>query len=72
MTHKIGQKGQVVIPKDLRDRYGLLPGVEVSFKDTGEGLQLEPAGSIHDLGGIFSGGPNMAAELLRDRAAEPR
>lgn len=72
MTHKVGQKGQVVIPKEFRERHGLLPGVEVSFKDTGDGLQIEAARSIHDLAGIFSDGPDMAAALLEDRARERR
>lgn len=71
-AHKVGQKGQVVIPKELRERFGLLPGVEVSFKDIDGTLQLEPVRPILSLGGIYAGGPDMAAALLEDRAREPR
>ncbi len=29
---KIGERGQVTIPKDLRDRFGLKPETEVEFQ----------------------------------------
>ena len=28
---KIGERGQVTIPKDIREQYGLLPNIEVEF-----------------------------------------
>ena len=28
---KIGERGQVTIPKDIREKYGLLPRIEVDF-----------------------------------------
>src|SRR5487761_2532865 len=31
MTHRVGAKGQIVIPKDLRERAGLVPGADVEF-----------------------------------------
>jgi AbrB family looped-hinge helix DNA binding protein len=37
MTHKVGVKGQVVIPKAIRDRIGIRPGDEVAFDSDGEG-----------------------------------
>ncbi len=32
---KITSKGQVTIPKEIRDRLGLLPGTEVEFVEEG-------------------------------------
>jgi AbrB family looped-hinge helix DNA binding protein len=33
MTYKVGPKGQVVIPKAIRDRVGIGPGDQVSFDE---------------------------------------
>lgn len=33
MTYKVGAKGQVVLPKELRERHGIQPGDEVLFDD---------------------------------------
>jgi AbrB family looped-hinge helix DNA binding protein len=38
---KITTKGQVTIPQRLRERYGLLPGTEVTFEDADGGVQLK-------------------------------
>ena len=39
---KITSKGQVTIPQELRERFGLLPNTEVEFVPTpdGQGLRL--------------------------------
>ena len=44
---KITSKGQVTIPKELRDRLGLLPGTEVEFlEEDGEArVRKVPGGS---------------------------
>ena len=34
-------KGQIVIPKGLRDKYNLNPGTKVFFEDTTEGIILK-------------------------------
>lgn len=36
----VGERGQVTIPKKLRDKYGLAPGVEVEFVDTPDGVKV--------------------------------
>ncbi|MBJ7597584.1 MAG: hypothetical protein DLM67_19570 [Candidatus Nephthysia bennettiae] len=71
MTTKVGAKGQVVIPKEIRDRVGLHPGTEVDVAAEGGEIIV----SIHrprvTLGGRFRSS-GMARRLLEDRAAEPR
>ncbi len=37
---KIGERGQVTIPKDLRDKYGLGKDVDVEFVDEGNGIRI--------------------------------
>jgi len=71
MTHRVGTKGQVVIPKHLRDLAGLHPGSEVEFRLDGEQVVLWAKHHHHDLGGSLPG-PDMAAALLEDRRREPR
>jgi AbrB family looped-hinge helix DNA binding protein len=71
MIHRIGAKGQVVIPKDLRDRVGLHPGSAVDFALEGERIVLLPRRTPTRLAGRFAKS-GMAARLLQDRAGEPR
>jgi len=39
-TSKVGERGQVTIPQALRTRYGVMPGEEVVFEETKDGLLL--------------------------------
>jgi AbrB family looped-hinge helix DNA binding protein len=71
MTGRIGAKGQVVIPKALRDRARLQPGDEVDFELRDEEIVLVARRAPLRLGGRFPR-TGMAARLLEDRAREPR
>jgi AbrB family looped-hinge helix DNA binding protein len=71
MTHRIGTKGQVVIPKEVRERVGLHPGSEVEFEVDGDRVVVSRRIRPRQLGGRFAGS-GMAANLLSDRAREPR
>ena len=37
--------GRLVIPKEIRDRYGLKPGYDIEIEDTGTGILLRRAES---------------------------
>lgn len=73
MTQRVGAKGQVVIPKEIRDQVGLQPGAEVDFERDGEAVRILPAGAAATRGlrGRYAS-TGMAAELLTDREREPR
>ena len=67
----MGAKGQVVIPKLLRERAGLTPGTQVEFELEDGRVVLVPRPARPTLGGRFTGS-GMAARLLEDRARERR
>lgn len=71
MTHRIGAKGQLVIPKYLRERTGLRPGVNVEFELDGQRVSIKAARGRPRLGGRFAQS-GMAQRLLEDRSREPR
>lgn len=71
MTGRVGAKGQVVIPKSLRDQVNLHPGDEVSFELRDGQIVLGTLRPSNALGGRFAQS-GMAARLLEARAREPR
>jgi antitoxin PrlF len=78
MTHKVGIKGQVVIPKEIRDEIGIKPGDEVTFEPNGSEVRVrrvndDPkhrADGIHALRGIWAESGGGTKELLEDRRRE--
>lgn len=71
MTHKVGPKGQVVIPKELREEFGIEPGDEVTFWRDGDHVAVRPAHSDRPLKGRFAG-RDLVEDLERERAADRR
>lgn len=63
----VGPKGQVVIPKPLRDALGLRPGDDVAFVLDGDTVLLRRAPAGRDLLGRFPG-VDLIADLAQDRA----
>jgi AbrB family looped-hinge helix DNA binding protein len=83
MTHKVGAKGQVVIPKEIRDRIGIRPGDEVTFDADGGEVRVRrvedhrtiQANRIKALRGIWTDGGGTDAlieERRREREREER
>ena len=83
MTHKVGAKGQVVIPKEILDRLGIRPGDEVAFDADGDEVRVRrveddgaiQANRIKALRGIWNDGGGSDAvreERRRGREREER
>ncbi len=68
MTVKIGSKGQVVIPKAIRDRLGLRPGDRVSVEQDGKVARVSKAATAADLrGSLPPSDVNPLDVLLEER-----
>jgi AbrB family looped-hinge helix DNA binding protein len=77
MTYKVGPKGQVVLPKELRDRYGIRPGDEVVFEGGDGEIRVRRARSGSALLGMLADVPGVGTEALErerrlDRELEER
>jgi AbrB family looped-hinge helix DNA binding protein len=74
MTHRVGPKGQVVIPKELRDELGIEPGDEVSFWRHEDHVALRPVTAKEQLRGRFKRHDLVALldqQRRADQALEP-
>lgn len=69
MTHRVGPKGQVVIPKALRLELGIEPGDEVDFWRHGDHVAVRPAEHRRPLRGRFRSS-RLTEELERERSAD--
>jgi AbrB family looped-hinge helix DNA binding protein len=78
MTYKVGLKGQVILPKAIRERVGINPGDEVTVAERGGVIQIrkalsgpaERAAIVAGLRGAIAGAPALTAVLERDRRTE--
>lgn len=68
MGYSIGAKGQVVIPKEIRDALHIRPGQEMVFERRGEEIVVRKAKGT-PLKGRFAG-VGLTADLVKSRAEE--
>jgi AbrB family looped-hinge helix DNA binding protein len=71
MTHRVGPKGQVVIPKEIRDELRIEPGDEVTFWRDGDHVSMRPLHGRPPLRGRFRGA-GLVDVLEAERAADRR
>lgn len=73
-TAKTSVKGQIVIPKPLRDRLGIKPGTTVELIPEEGHLQLRalPGDPIRAVRGSLKGGPSLAKQLIDEHRKDVR
>jgi AbrB family looped-hinge helix DNA binding protein len=72
MTLTISEKGWVVIPAELRKKYSLVPGSEVTLVDYGGVLAIVPTmkDTIKQAAGMLKGGRSLTKALLEEHRKE--
>jgi AbrB family looped-hinge helix DNA binding protein len=72
MEAYVSTKGQVVIPAELRHKYGIHPGTRVHIVDEGDRIVLQPITReyVRKLRGSLSGGG--ALKILEDERRRER
>ncbi len=68
-TSVLSEKGWVVIPQELRERYGLKKGDRVHVIDYGGVISIVPASEtpIKDSSGMLKGKTSLVKELTESR-----
>jgi len=78
MNVKLSQKGWIVIPAAMREKYGLKPGANLQVVDYGGLLAIVPAlkNPVKDGAGMLKGGESLTQTVLeehrKERARESR
>ena len=69
---KSSSKGQIVIPKEIREKLGITPGRKVLLRIVGKHAEITPLPEdpIKAMRGILKGGPSLAKELLTERESD--
>jgi AbrB family looped-hinge helix DNA binding protein len=75
MTSRVGPKGQVVLPKEVRDKLGIRPGDEVVVEEVRGEARVRRVGNGLRLRGLLKHGDplgELEAEHRRELDAESR
>ena len=74
LTAKTSSKGQIVIPKELRDHLGITPGTLVQLTLAKGQIEVRPLPDdpIAALRGSLKGRPSLANKLIKEHRNEVR
>ena len=71
---KASAKGQIVIPKEIREKLGITPGKRILLRMVNEHAEITPLPDdpIKEMRGILKGGKSLAKELIAERKKDNR
>ena len=71
---KASTKGQIVIPKEIREKLGITPGKRIFLRVVENHAEITPLpdNPIKGMRGILKGGKSLAKELLAERKKDNR
>ncbi len=71
-TSVLTTKGQLLIPKRLRNKYGIKSGVKVVFEETKDGIVIKPMDATYfeNMAGIFKDALPSTKEYLQMKKEE--
>jgi AbrB family looped-hinge helix DNA binding protein len=70
----LSEKGWIVIPNEIRKKYGLMKGKRVNIIDYGGVISIIPLAkdAISESEGIFKGGPSLTKTLITERKKDKK
>jgi AbrB family looped-hinge helix DNA binding protein len=71
---QISHKGHILIPKKIRDKYGVIQGGKVQLIEGPDGILVKPAPAdpIEAACGFIQGDFSLTADLLEERRKEKK
>ncbi|MDI3474897.1 MAG: hypothetical protein PWQ79_726 [Thermococcaceae archaeon] len=69
VTVKVSSKGQIVLPKSIREKFGIRPGDEVEVLDFGDEIVIVPIKKDMKLRGLVKFEKSVK-EILKETRAE--
>ena len=71
-TLNVLNKGQVVIPSEIRHRYGIKPGASLEIREVGDHLELYilPSDPIAAFRGSLKSSDSLASQLIAEHYKE--
>jgi AbrB family looped-hinge helix DNA binding protein len=71
-TVQISPKGQILIPKRIREKYGVKPGGRVHILEERDGIVIRPAPEdpIEAACGFLEGDFSLTEDLIKERRKE--
>ena len=72
LTAKTSTKGQIVIPKPMRDRLGIKPGARVALKLADGLIEISPLPEdpVKQIRGSLKSGTSLADRLIKEHRLE--